>query len=172
MFDIDIDTGDGSHADTVDQPATALFANFYRAELDGQVRRAALMLGSRTTANDVVHDAFVHMFRRWATIAEPGPYLNRAVLNGCRDVGRRRSRDLRLLPRLSPSLVDRTSEAPTESLADALSTLPFNQRAAIVLRFYVGLSIREIAETLDCQPGTVGPWIARGLNRLRKDITQ
>jgi RNA polymerase sigma factor (sigma-70 family) len=143
------------------------FSDFYRAELDGQVRRAGLMLGSSAAANDVVHDAFIQIYRRWDEIAEPGPYLNRAVLNGCRDVGRRRSREMRLLPRL----VDRSGgEAHQESLADALSTLPFNQRAAIVLRFYVGLSIRDIARALECQPGTVGPWITRGLKQLRKEI--
>jgi RNA polymerase sigma factor (sigma-70 family) len=143
------------------------FSDFYRAELDGQVRRAALMLGSSSVANDVVHDAFLRIHRRWDDIDEPGPYLNRAVLNGCRDVARRRTRDVRLLSRL----VDRSTgvEAP-DSLADALAVLPFNHRAAIVLRFYIGLSIREIAAALDCQPGTVGPWITRGLKQLRKDI--
>jgi RNA polymerase sigma factor (sigma-70 family) len=143
------------------------FADFYRAELDGQVRRAGLMLGSSAAANDVVHEAFLQMYRRWDQITEPGPYLNRAVLNGCRDVGRRRNRELRLLPRL----LDRSSAAtPQESLAEELSRLPFNHRAAIVLRFYVGLSITDIADALDCQPGTVGPWINRGLKQLRKEI--
>jgi RNA polymerase sigma factor (sigma-70 family) len=74
---------------------------------------------------------------------------------------------LRLLPRL----VDRSgSGEATDSLADALAVLPFNQRAAIVLRFYIGLSTREIANSLDCRPGTVGPLITRGLKQLRKDI--
>ncbi len=147
--------------------AASAFADFYRVELPGQVRRAGLLLGSSATANDVVHEAFIQMYRRWSQIAEPGPYLNRAVLNGCRDVARRRNRDIRLLPRL----VDRAADdAPQESLADALATLPFNQRAAIVLRFYVGLSMREIAQTLDCRPGTVGPWITRGLEQLRQEI--
>ena len=142
------------------------FADFYRFELDGQVRRAGLMLGSSAAANDVVHDAFLQVFRRWSTIDQPGPYLNRAVLNGCRDFGRRRGRDARLPPRL----VDRASEPPQESLADALATLSFNQRAAIVLRYYVGLSVAEIADVLNCPPGTVGPWITRGLKRLRQEI--
>lgn len=143
------------------------FADFYRFELDGQVRRAGLMLGSNAAANDVVHDAFLQVFRRWASIDQPGPYLNRAVLNGCREVGRRRSRDARLLPRL----VDRNrDDPPQESLGDALATLSFNQRAAIVLRYYVGLSIDEIADALNCPPGTVGPWISRGLKRLRQEI--
>jgi RNA polymerase sigma factor (sigma-70 family) len=166
QFMVDIDIGSEPWVDTSGDAGRNAFADFYRAELGGQVRRAGLMLGSSASANDVVHDAFVQIYRRWGNISEPGPYLNRAVLNGCRDAARRRSRDFRLLPQLR----ERVTEAPPDSLADALSTLPFNQRAAIVLRFYVGLSIRDIADVLDCQPGTVGPWITRGLQRLRKEI--
>jgi DNA-directed RNA polymerase specialized sigma24 family protein len=69
------------------------FAAFYRLELDRQARRAFLLLGSNEAADDVVHDAFVAVYLRWDDLAEPGPCLNRVVLNGCRDVGRRRARD-------------------------------------------------------------------------------
>lgn len=41
-------------------------------------------------------------------------------------------------------------------LDDALHALPFVQRGAVVLRFYGGLSIHEIAHALDCSPGTAG----------------
>ncbi len=61
------------------------FTVFYRAEHDGQVRRAALLVGSDEVANDIVHDVLVEVLRRWDTIAHHGSYLNRAVLNGCRD---------------------------------------------------------------------------------------
>lgn len=69
------------------------FTDFYRAEHSAQVRRAILLVGSSETANDVVHDAMTAVYQRWDTIDAPGPYLNRAVLNGCRDVGRRRHAD-------------------------------------------------------------------------------
>ncbi len=79
----------------------AEFSAFYRAELTGQVRRAFLLLGDDEAANDVVHDAMTGVFQRWATLDEPGAYLNRAVLNGCRDAGRRRASRGRLLLRLA-----------------------------------------------------------------------
>jgi RNA polymerase sigma factor (sigma-70 family) len=164
---------DVRHPADLDEPPTAhraheAFSAFYRAEADGQVRRAALLLGSSAIANDVVHDAFVQVFRRWGHIDAPGPYLNRAVLNGCRDVARRSVRDRGIAHRFGAGTDD---SPPHESLADALARLPFNQRAAIVLRFYVGLSVAEIAASLDCRPGTVGPWITRGLRQLRQEIT-
>ena len=143
------------------------FGEFYRRELDGQVRRAALLLGSDELANDVVHDAFVALYRRWDTVADPGPYLNVAVLNGCRGVHRRRSRHERLVPRL----LDRGSAACVgERLDDVLATLPFHQRAAVVLRYYGGLTTDEIAHALECAPGSVGPWIDRALTKMRKAL--
>jgi RNA polymerase sigma factor (sigma-70 family) len=146
------------------------FAAFYRAEHDGQVRRAFLLVGSSEVANDVVHDAFLAVYRRWGDIDEPGPYLNRAVLNGCRDVGRRRSRDARVLPRLAAAADGGPAEAG-DPLDDALGALPFNQRAAVVLRYYGQLTVAEIADALGCPRGSVGPWIHRALETLRRALS-
>lgn len=146
------------------------FDAFYAAEAAGQVRRAALLLGSDEAANDVVHDAMAAMYRRWADVDEPGPYLNRAVLNGCRDHARRRGTQRRLLRRLRP--VDgahRTGEP--DVLDDVLGRLPFNQRAAVVLRYYAGFTTEEIAEAIDCPRGSVGPWIDRALRTMRKELS-
>lgn len=140
------------------------FSDFYRAEVDGQVRRAALLTGSTEHANDIAHDAFTEVFRRWEQLDQPGAYLNRAVLNRCRDLARTRTRRARLMARIAS---DEWSW-DGEPIADLLDTLPFNQRAAVVLKFYVGLSNIEIAEALDCPPGSVGPWLDRALKQLRK----
>ncbi len=146
------------------------FDAFYVAEAEGQVRRAALLLGSDDAANDVVHDALAAMYRRWNDLDEPGPYLNRAVLNGCRDHARRRGTQRRLLTRLRPvANAERTGEP--DVLDDVLGRLPFNQRAAVVLRFYAGCTTAEIAETIGCPPGSVGPWIDRALRTLRKELS-
>jgi len=142
------------------------FAAFYRRELPGQVRRATLLVGDNATAQDLVHDAFADVFARWGSVRDPGPYLNTAVLNRCRDHGRRNTmidRRLRLLlPDVGPD---------DELLWDAVQRLPFHHRAVVVLRFYHGMTDAEIAATLDCRPGSVGPWLQRALKRLRKDLT-
>jgi RNA polymerase sigma factor (sigma-70 family) len=149
-------------------PSGGTFADFYRTELTGQVRRAALMTGSADLAHDVVHEAFVEIFRRWDDLDHPGPYLNRAVLNGCRDHARTQRRrggsPLSAVP-------GEASAWDPEPIADLLDGLPFNQRAVIVLRFYVGLSNIDIAETLGCPPGSVGPWLDRALKQLRSTVT-
>ena len=48
----------------------------------------------------------------------------------------------------------------------ALDRLPERQRAAVVLRFFDGLSMREIAEILGCEPVTARTQVFRGLQRL------
>lgn len=143
------------------------FSDFYRSEHAGQVRRAALLVGSDEAANDVVHDALAAMYRRWDEITDPGPYLNRAVLNGCRDVGRRRAADRKLVRRLRPQ-PDVTHD---ETLLDVLCRLPFNQRAAIVLRFYAGMTEREISAALGVPAGSIGPWITRALSSMKKELS-
>jgi RNA polymerase sigma factor (sigma-70 family) len=148
--------------------AAAEFEEFYARELDGQVRRAFLLLGSNEAANDVVHDAFVALYCRWSDIENPGPYLNRVVLNGCRDVARRRDRHERALHRFGPEADD---PAVSEVLDDVLRSLPFNHRAAIVLRYYAQMSTAEIADALGARPGSVGPWIDRGLKMMRKALS-
>lgn len=140
---------------------------FYRRELDLQVRRATVILGSDALANDVVHDAMIEVYRRWDGIHDPGAYLNRAVLNRCRDVGRRRATSERANATLARSAV---SEEPETPLAGLFDRLPFNQRAAVVLRFYADMTIADIAVALDCPQGSIGPWIDRALKSLREQL--
>ncbi len=145
---------------------TFSFEEFYAAEHAGQVHRAALLLNSEADAHEVVHDCFVRLYQRWETLDRPGPYLNQAVLNACRDRGRSRASFKRALPKL----VDRDQSAPRDHMADALAALPFNHRAAIVLRFYGSLTTEEIAQELGCSTGSVGPWITRGLASMKRAL--
>ncbi len=148
----------------VSQPDT--FSEFYRSEHDGQVRRSYLMLGDLALAHDVVAEAFASVFGRWGTIREPGPYLNRVVINGCRDAARHRERE----PLVAEPAVEVNGVDPADYLADLLLSLPFRQRAAIVLRFYGRCSEAEIASYLQCRPGTVGSLVHRGLKALRHQL--
>lgn len=152
------------------QPHDAEFSDFYRAELAQQVRRAFLMLHDHDAANDVVHEAMAGLYRRWSQVERPAAYLNRAVLNGCRDHGRRSASASTTWQRIAAGTGDTApgTMPPDDTLADVLAGLPFQHRAALVLRYYAGFTTNEIAETLDCAPGSVGPWIERGLTAMRK----
>jgi len=158
-------------ASVVADPLTT-FERFYTDELDGQVRRCFVLTGSNEIANDIVHDAMIEVYRRWSTLDNPGGYLNRAVLNRCRDQGRRKQvadRSLRMVT--AAELAEPHGASESVEMRRALARLPFNHRAALVLRYYAASTTAEIAEALDCRPGSVGPWINRGLTALRKDLS-
>lgn len=151
---------------------TMTFEQFYIDELDGQVRRCFVLTGSNEIANDIVHDAMIEVFKRWPDLDSPGGYLNRAVLNRCRDHGRRRNvadRSLRMVTTADQAQPPGSTESI--EMRRVLARLPFNHRAALVLRYYGGATTDEIADALDCRPGSVGPWIKRGLDALRKELS-
>ncbi len=152
---------DGQPPKSTEEPDA--FSRFYQAEHDGQVRRAYLLLNDAAAAHDVVAEAFTSVYQRFDSILEPGPYLNRCVLNGCRDWARRSNRE-DLVATVPEDVIATT---PGDQFGPLLAELPFGQRAAVVLRFYGGQSEREIAAALNCRPGTVGSLIHRGLRHLR-----
>lgn len=57
-------------------------------------------------------------------------------------------------------------------LADALTQLPDNQREAILLRHFHGLSLAEIAEQLECSTGAGAGLLQRGLKNLRTTLAE
>jgi RNA polymerase sigma factor (sigma-70 family) len=166
LFASDDNQGGPRVAAPVKNDGTAGFGSFYERELARQVRRATLIVGDRQTARDLVHDSFADLFQRWTVIRDPGPYLNTVVLNRCRDHLRRNKRRNQL--GYQAVLNDQADDEP---LWDALQALPFNHRAVLVLRFHQQMTDREIAETLGCRIGSVGPWIQRGLTKLRTDLS-
>ena len=60
--------------------------------------------------------------------------------------------------------------AGKDELSDALASLPYRQRAALVLRFYDDLSEADAAAVLGCRPGTIGSLVHRGLAQLKRVI--
>lgn len=78
------------------QQVTALF----ETHALGLVRLAKVMLGDQSMAEDVVQDAFVGMYRKWASMQDRDKalgYLRTSVLNGCRTAHRNRTRRDRAL---------------------------------------------------------------------------
>lgn len=137
----------------------------YRDEYTAMVRFAYLLTGSREVAEELVQEAFVQVHRGWARAVNPPAYLRVVVANNCRSWHRRRALELRRQPPPGES-----TELGADELWDAVQTLPFRQRAAIVLRFYEDMSEAEAARVLGCRPGTIGSAVHRGLARLREVI--
>ncbi|HEX3622888.1 MAG TPA: sigma-70 family RNA polymerase sigma factor [Acidimicrobiales bacterium] len=138
----------------------------HRERYAAMVRLATLLVGSQAVAEEVVQDCFVRLHTRFDGLDDPAAYLRRAVVNGCRSVGRRRALELRRLRAARPAV----AELGADEMLDALAKLPARQRAALVLRFYEELPAAQIALALGCRPGTVKSLIHRGLAELRKGL--
>ena len=136
----------------------------YHDERVALVRLAALVLGSRTLAEEVVHDAFISVRPHWDRVDRPLAYLRTAVVHRAREVARR----------TPPSELVIETHALPEDLVDlqrSLLTLPLRQREAIVLRCVVGLSDQEIGIHLECARSTVRTLVARAVRALRKELS-
>lgn len=147
----------------------------YQVHAIGLIRLAVVMVGSRSTAEDVVQEAFCGLYRRWDQLSDKEnglSYLRSSVLNGCRSELRRRIRNERRAARTAPAGDSASAEYAAllgeehrEVLA-ALRRLPHRQRESLVLRFYLDLSEPEIAASMGISRGTVKSTTSRALATL------
>ena len=155
--------------ETARQRVTAL----YQEHALGLVRLAVLMVGDQPTAEDVVQDAFLALYRRWPTLKDPDralAYARASVLNGCRMVHRANSRHdgISLAAPDDTESAEETAllgEASREVLA-ALRRLPARQREAVVLRYYLDMTEDQAAQAMRVSRGTVKSATSRGLAAL------
>lgn len=146
---------------------TEQFSEFYRSEWSGAVRYAFLLLGEQEAAEDVVQQCFVGMYANWDSVLQPNNYLRTAITNRCRNVWHWRA--LRALPfKLSVGHISEVSD----HVSDVVAKLPFRQRAVIILRYYEGMSNREIAAVLSVPEGTVSSDHSRAIAKLRRDLRE
>lgn len=142
-------------------------------------RFAYLVTGSASDAPDLVQDALVRAYPRWASLAREGTaeaYVRRSIVNG--SISRWR-KTRRLVSVAEPGSVSHEVVVdPAEALADAeqawrfCAELPATQRAAVVLRFYEDLSFAQIAVILDCAESTARSHVHRAVASLRARLTE
>ena len=138
------------------------------------VRFGFVLVGDRGHSEDLAQRALVKVFLRWSSIANKGSagaYARTVMARDATKWRRRRWRGEQPTDLAHVGFdgaredVERDVES-SESLRMALMTLPMEQRAVIVLRYYEGLTEAEIAATLRIAPGTVKSRAARGLAAL------
>lgn len=146
------------------------FETFVDARYAALARTAVLLTGDRATAEDLLQEALIRTYATWRRVRDTGAaegYVRTTMVRLLlRDRRRRWSGEIPhadVPDRPSP----RADPVTTESVRAALRRLPTDQRAVLVLRFYADQSESQIAETLQCAPGTVKSRISRGLAALR-----
>lgn len=165
--------GDAAGRPAADQAVSALF----REHALGLTRLAFLMLGDRSTAEDVVQEAFCGLYAAWNRLPSHdkiGGYLRVSVLNGCRSAIRRSRRIpwLGPLPTAASAEADAISGEERRAAVAAIRRLPPRQREALVLRYFADLSLNEIAQAMGVSTGTVKSTTARGLAALERMLRE
>jgi RNA polymerase sigma-70 factor, ECF subfamily len=145
------------------------------------------VIGREEDARDVCQETFLRAFRALGGFkgqAKFSSWLYRITLNLCRDWIRRERRQPIMPTPEGVDLVELAGEAePSESIeelvarkeigaavAKAMALLPEEQRTAIVLKEYHGMTFQEIADTLNCPLSTVKTRLYQGLTVLRRQL--
>ena len=153
-------------------PPSSGVAELHREHYASLVRMAALMVDSRSRAEEIVQDAFTELIARWSQVQPDAAlgYLRKSVANRARSALRRRrtARNHRPSP---PGLAAAADErvlraAGFEVLLRAVGDLPIRQRQVIVLRYYSGASISQTAAALGISAAAVTTSTHRALRSL------
>ena len=139
----------------------------------GLYRYASMVLADPAGAADVVQTVFVALLRRRSTPDFDERYLRRAVRNECFSALRHRRRDV--LRSAAPILeaVDPARNRPDERIAleNALGGLPADQREAVHLKVFEGMTFQEIADLTDESINTIASRYRYALEKLRALLT-
>ncbi len=147
------------------------------------------VIGREEDARDVCQETFLRAFRGLAAFkgqAKFSSWLYRIALNLCRDWIRRERRTPVVQAPDGVDLTELVSErGPAESVEDlvsrrdmsrvvarAMRLLSEEQRTAVVLKEYQGLTFQEIADLQGCPLSTVKTRLYQGLTLLRRHLEE
>ena len=146
-------------------------------------------IGREEDARDVCQETFLRAFRALPGFrgqAKFSSWLYRIALNLCRDWMRRERRARLVQPPEDVDLMELAVAAePSESIEElvsrkdqarvverAMAILSEEQRTAIVLKEYHGLTFQEIADVVGCPLSTVKTRLYQGLTVLRRELAK
>jgi len=155
------------------------FATWVAARHPALLRAAWAITGDPHLAQDVLHSALASVLPRWGSLRDPraaDAYVRRAMVNHHHSWYRRPQQRLEEPVAVLPERAA-VATGPGESVATAdqgrllwelVLALPRQQRAAVVLRYYEGLSEADTARALGIGVGSVKSNTSRGLAALRR----
>jgi RNA polymerase sigma-70 factor (ECF subfamily) len=164
-----------------DEQALASLYDRYRLILFGLMLR---ILHSRAEAEDVLQEVFLQAWKKASNYDEARgrPFTWLVTLARSRAIDRLRSLDSRerVAQDAAREVVEEVSDAATDAIRAeqsevvrrALGELPSEQRRALELAYFEGLTQSEIAERLNSPLGTVKTRMRSGMMKLRETLGQ
>ncbi|AXG14946.1 SigE family RNA polymerase sigma factor [Intrasporangium calvum] len=164
-----------------DAARSADFTAYVRAREQALARLAYLLTGDRDAAVDLLQNALAKCYRHWdriRAVEQPDAYVRRVMVNERNSrwrslLRRRESAGSHLLEVFDPPATS-VGLDPGESLDlwRHVQTLPTQQRAVVVLRFYEDLTEAQTAAILGCTVGTVKSHTSRALAAMRLKMSE
>jgi RNA polymerase sigma-70 factor, ECF subfamily len=157
-----------------DHDAFAVLTRAAIARLDATAR---LILRDRELARDAVQEALIRAWRDLPGLRDPdrfNAWLHRLTVHACLDIARRRRRRVReveLSPIAPPFVGDESSRVAQRDLLDeALKRLDPEWRAVVVLHYFVGMPLPDVAAELRIPIGTAKSRLHRSLGVMRTTL--
>lgn len=145
------------------------FGRYVMGAYPALLRRARLLVGDHGHAEDLVQVSLESAYAHWRRVEAPDAYLRTVMTR--KVVGwraRRWNGELPTHPLPETAGADAVSDSDlSASVRQALLSLPPEQRAVVVLRYFDDCSEAEIAAALGCSTGTVKSRASRALAALR-----
>lgn len=145
------------------------FADFYQRSRDNCLRAVLAGTGDRALAEDLVAEAFARAWASWRKVSRhpaPAAWVVRTALNVRVSWWRRRRREVALDGHDRAALAE-NELGMDDALLTAVRRLPRRQREVIVLRIWLDLDTRAVAEVLGISAQTVAVHLSRATATLR-----
>jgi RNA polymerase sigma-70 factor (ECF subfamily) len=131
-----------------------------------------LYCGERDVAEDLAQEALIRLCRDWRRVRKldaPERWLHRVAINLAHSHYRRKTIERRALSLLeSRSRHETDLHRDIESL-DLLKNLPHRQKAALLLHYYLDMTVPEVAQVMEIPDGTAKTLIHRATRALSAD---
>lgn len=158
----------------MDTTHEAEFADFVRDRWPDLVRGAVFLGADASEAEELAQQTLVRCYVKWVHVRSADnreAYVYRILLNQLRNV--RRTSWWRMRSDTEPDHPTQDSSdqlAVSDAVSRALDGLTREQRAVVVLRYFVQLSEAQTAEVLGIRPGTVKSRLSRSLAQLAGSV--
>jgi RNA polymerase sigma factor (sigma-70 family) len=140
-------------------------------------RVARLILRDPELARDAVQEALIRAWHDLPGLRDPDRFdawLHRLIVNACFDLTRRRRRrviEVALDPIDGPSVGDVSGALADREVVDAaMRRLDEHGRAIVVLHYFLGMPLTDVASTLGIPIGTVKSRLHRALGEMRAGV--
>ncbi len=147
------------------------------------LRTASMIVGDHDIAEDVVQDALIQAWHHLADLRNASalrPWLMRIVVNQCISFKRRMARSTAFMRQvLSDHETDLIAQTADDykgrmerawDLAHTIENLPLKQRVVIVLHYYNGMTLPEMAQMLHTSENTLKKRIQAALTNMRRAL--